>query len=86
MTDQSNQETNPSACLDTSGLYCPEPIMLLHEKIDGLTSGEVLLVIATDPATTRDIPKFCQFLKHALIKQEEDTQEYRYWIKKNQAS
>lgn len=69
--------------LDTCGLYCPEPIMLLHEKMDQIESGEIVLVLATDPATTRDIPKFCQFLKHPLIKQEEDEQQYRYWIEKS---
>ncbi|SFB91547.1 tRNA 2-thiouridine synthesizing protein A [Marinospirillum celere] len=68
--------------LDTSGLYCPEPIMLLHQKMEEVKQGEILLVTATDPATTRDIPKFCQFLKHPLVKQEEDAQEYRYWIEK----
>lgn len=68
--------------LDTSGLYCPEPIMLLHTKLDEIMKDEVLLLIATDPATTRDVPKFCQFLKHTLINQEEDSQHYRYWLKK----
>lgn len=68
--------------LDTSGLFCPEPIMLLHSKLDEMKAGEVLLLTATDPATTRDVPKFCQFLKHTLIHQEEDSQEYRYWLKK----
>lgn len=69
--------------LDTCGLYCPEPVMLLHSKIDELKTGEVLLVVATDPATTRDIPKFCQFLQHKLLLQEEDEHEYRYWIQKS---
>lgn len=82
MTTSPTQEIEHKECLDTSGLYCPEPIMLLHEKMEGMATGEVLLVIATDPATTRDIPKFCQFLKNPLLKQEEDAQEYRYWIKK----
>jgi len=68
--------------LDTSGLFCPEPIMLLHTKLNEMLTGEVLLLIATDPATTRDVPKFCQFLKHSLIHQEEDQQQYRYWLKK----
>lgn len=68
--------------LDTSGLFCPEPIMLLHKKLDEMQAGEVLLLIATDPATTRDVPKFCQFLKHSLVHQEEDPQQYRYWLKK----
>lgn len=68
--------------LDTSGLYCPEPIMLLHTKLNAMQVGEVLLMIATDPATTRDVPKFCQFLKCPLIHQEETQEQYRYWLKK----
>lgn len=68
--------------LDTSGLFCPEPIMLVHNKLNEMNSGELLLLIATDPATTRDVPKLCQFLKHTLIQQEEDQQQYRYWLQK----
>ncbi|MBN8414230.1 sulfurtransferase TusA [Halomonas denitrificans] len=52
--------------LDTSGLFCPEPIMMMHNAVRDMTTGEVLKVIATDPATTRDVPKFCQFLGHDL--------------------
>lgn len=71
--------------LDTRGLYCPEPIMLLHNKIRAIESGQVIEVQATDPATQRDIPKFCQFLSHELIYQEEQTSAerlYRYFIRK----
>lgn len=68
--------------LDTSGLYCPEPIMLLHTKLNEMQVGEILLLIATDPATTKDVPKFSQFLKHPLVHQEETQQQYRYWLKK----
>jgi len=67
--------------LDTTGLMCPEPVMLLHKKIREMSSGELVCVTATDPSTTRDIPKFCHFLGHELLEQEEgDT--YRYLIKK----
>jgi tRNA 2-thiouridine synthesizing protein A len=68
--------------LDTSGLYCPEPVMMLHNKIRDIASGEVLEIIATDPATTRDIPKFCNFLGHDLLAKEENDKEYRYFVKK----
>lgn len=68
--------------LDTSGLYCPEPIMLLHTQLNKMSTGETLLLIATDPATTRDVAKFSQFLKHPLVHQEEDENQYRYWLTK----
>ena len=68
--------------LDTSGLFCPEPVMMLHNKIRDMALGEVLEVIATDPATTRDIPKFCNFLGHELIEQSESDDIYRYLVRK----
>ncbi|MBD2859629.1 sulfurtransferase TusA [Spongiibacter sp. KMU-158] len=73
--------------LDTCGLYCPEPVMLLHNKIRDMAVGEVLEILATDPATTRDIPKFCNFLNHELLLSEEgkvsDEEEgYRYLVRK----
>ncbi|WP_235039730.1 sulfurtransferase TusA [Vreelandella profundi] len=68
--------------LDTSGLYCPEPIMLMHNKVRDMASGQVLKVVATDPATTRDVPKFCQFLGHELLEQDVSTESrYLYFIR-----
>lgn len=68
--------------LDTSGLYCPEPIMLMHNKVRDMASGQVLKVVATDPATTRDVPKFCQFLGHELLEQDVSSESsYLYFIR-----
>lgn len=67
---------------DAKGLLCPEPVMLLHVQMRKIQAGEVLKVLATDPSTTRDIPKFCQFLGHTLLLSEEVDGEYFYWIKK----
>lgn len=53
--------------LDTRGLFCPEPVMLLHNRIADIQEGQILKVMATDPSTTRDIPRFCQFLNHELL-------------------
>lgn len=56
--------------------------MLLHNKIRDIALGEVLEILATDPATTRDIPKFCNFLGHELLAQDDADGEYRYWVRK----
>ncbi len=68
--------------LDTTGLLCPEPVMLLHAKIDELAIGEVLQVLASDPSTERDIPKFCRFLSHELLHSCEQDSVYHYYIRK----
>ena len=52
--------------LDTVGLRCPEPVMLVRKNIRHMNEGEVLLILADDPATTRDIPSFCQCMEHTL--------------------
>jgi tRNA 2-thiouridine synthesizing protein A len=70
--------------LDATGLSCPEPVMLLHKKIRELHAGELLQVIATDPSTKRDIPKFCLFLGHELVSTTEDGTTFRYCIRKQQ--
>lgn len=67
--------------LDTSGLYCPEPIMLMHNRVREMQPGSVLKVVATDPATTRDVPKFCNFLGHELLAQSDDDETYLYFIR-----
>lgn len=53
--------------LDARGLMCPEPVMMLHKIVRQMQPGELLEVYATDPSTERDIPKFCQFLRHTLV-------------------
>ncbi|MGY8869442.1 MAG: sulfurtransferase TusA [Pseudomonadales bacterium] len=70
--------------LDATGLYCPEPVMMLHNKVREIEIGEVLLVLATDPSTQRDIPKFCTFLGHELVEQvnECENETFSYYIRK----
>jgi tRNA 2-thiouridine synthesizing protein A len=68
--------------LDTSGLLCPEPVMMLHNIIREIGVGDILEVIATDPSTERDIPKFCSFLGHPLLEKKTQGKKYYYYIQK----
>jgi tRNA 2-thiouridine synthesizing protein A len=78
-------DTALDAILDATGLNCPEPVMMLHNKVRDLPVAGLLKVIATDPSTRRDIPKFCMFLGHELLEQEEADGTYLYWIRKGKA-
>lgn len=66
--------------LDTRGLRCPEPVMMLHRQIRAMAVGETVRVLATDPATERDIPQFCEFLHHTLLARSLEGDEYHYWV------
>ena len=64
--------------LDTVGLRCPEPVMLVRKNIRHMN------ILADDPATTRDIPSFCQFMEHTLLASETQDPPFKYWVKKGQ--
>ncbi|MGI6409372.1 MAG: sulfurtransferase TusA [Gammaproteobacteria bacterium] len=68
--------------LDARGLFCPEPVMMLHQAVRQLQAGQVLHVLASDPSTRRDIPRFCTFLGHSLLQTDEQQGQYSYWIRK----
>lgn len=79
MTDQPHETPQT---LDARGLLCPEPVMMLHNRVRDLAPGALLEVVATDPSTERDIPRFCQFLGHTLLQSEAGEGLYRYLIRK----
>ncbi len=68
--------------LDTCGLICPEPVMMLHNAMRDIKGGQVIEVVATDPSTQRDIPKFCEFLGHELLHQETRGEVLAFLIRK----
>tara|TARA_R100000687_G_scaffold77006_1_gene69264 strand:+ start:44 stop:283 length:240 start_codon:yes stop_codon:yes gene_type:complete len=70
--------------LDATGLMCPEPVMMLHNRIHDVPVDGVLKVVATDPSTTRDVPRFCQFLNHVLIDEQHTDTLFVYFIRRGQ--
>ena len=68
--------------LDALGLRCPEPVMMVRKSVRRMNDGETLLITADDPATTRDIPSFCEFMDHTLIASQTEATPYQYLIKK----
>lgn len=57
--------------------------MMLHKAVKEVAIGEVVEVIATDPSTQRDIPKFCMFLGHELVEQKKTDTQFIYYIRKS---
>lgn len=49
--------SSPDHTLDALGLRCPEPVMMVQNCAQ-YAASETLLIIADDPATTRDILGF----------------------------
>lgn len=56
--------------------------MLLHNTVRDMQPGTTVRVVATDPSTQRDIPKFCAFLGHELLASADEEGRYLYIIRK----
>jgi tRNA 2-thiouridine synthesizing protein A len=52
---------------DATGLLCPLPVLRANRKLRELPVGGVLTVRATDPASEKDFPAFCQQTGHELV-------------------
>ena len=71
---------SPTQTLDARGLFCPEPVMMLHKVINDVPVGGVVEILATDPSTVRDFTKFCAFLAHELVGYEVVVGEFRFFL------
>lgn len=72
----------PVKTLDCLGLYCPQPLFQTREHIDSLNIGDILLVIADDPAAEEDIKRFAKRTGHEIMKFEKKGDIIKFFIKK----
>ncbi len=68
--------------LDCVGLYCPEPVFRTRIELDRLSVGQVLEVIADDPAAEEDIKRLTERLGHRLLQVQREGDNFHFLIKK----
>lgn len=78
----SKPEIQSDDSLDATGLVCPEPLMLVRNRVREMHSGTVLHIQATDPSTGRDFTNFCRFMGHELLGEAQRGDIYHFWIRK----
>ena len=53
--------------VDARGLNCPLPILRTKKMLNDMKSGEVVHILATDPASVRDFQAFAKQTGNALL-------------------
>ena len=66
--------------LDTAGLSCPLPVLKTKKLAKSLMPGDVLTVIATDPASYIDFDHYCHVSGNRLQSHTEADEIYTYII------
>jgi len=72
----------PDRTLDCLGLYCPEPVFRTRMELDDIRIGEILEVLADDPAAEADIRSLVKHLEQEIVNVSKDGNTVRILIKK----
>ena len=59
--------SSPMLRIDALGKKCPQPIIMLAERIGEVRIGQVVEVLADDPATKTDVPAWCGLKSHEFV-------------------
>ncbi|MDM8561461.1 sulfurtransferase TusA family protein [Candidatus Parabeggiatoa sp. HSG14] len=68
--------------LDASGLNCPLPILRAKKTLNGMESGQILRIIATDPGSIKDFDAFAKQTGNDLLESSEEGGKYIFFLKK----
>ena len=71
--------------VDATGLLCPLPVLKLRKRLKSLASGQILELLADDPAAIVDVPHFCLESGHELVSVTERADCQAYVVRKMSA-
>ncbi|MDH4213501.1 MAG: sulfurtransferase TusA family protein [Candidatus Thorarchaeota archaeon] len=57
----------PDESLDCVGLFCPQPLFQTKQAIESIEPGQILEILADDPAAEEDIKRFCKRTGHEFV-------------------
>ena len=72
----------PDLTLDTSGRFCPYPIVEMARAIRGLPAGAVVCVVATDPGVVTDVPMWCRATRNEHLGTFPEGKAFRSFVRK----
>ncbi len=68
--------------LDARGLLCPLPVLKARKRLQSITVGDTLTMIADDPAAVIDVPHYCAESGNELVSSDQNGDDQIYVIRK----
>jgi len=69
--------------LDCIGLYCPTPVLKTRQEMDRLAIGEILEVLADDPAAEEDLKAWARRAGQKILEIKRTNEGLRFLIQKS---
>lgn len=76
------ENTKPGRTVDCLGLFCPEPVFRVRMELDNMKAGEIIEVLADDPAAEEDIKSLCKRLGQEILSMTKEGNKIHFVIKK----
>jgi TusA-related sulfurtransferase len=73
---------SPHRTVDCLGLYCPMPIVRTREALLEMSPGQVLEMVADDPAVEGDMTTWSARSGHPIIEATRNGAVYRFLVRK----
>ncbi len=80
MTDLTEHKVN--RVLDCIGLFCPVPVFRTREEIDRMAVGQVLEILADDPAAEDDIRSWAKRTGQEILEIRREPSHIRILVRK----
>lgn len=68
--------------VDARGLNCPLPILRTKKALNGMQSGQLIQILATDPASVRDFQAFAKQTGNALLSHTQNGLEFTFLMRR----
>ncbi len=68
--------------LDLRGLRCPLPVLKANKALRGMSPGDELTVLATDPAAEKDFAAFANETGHVLLSATREEEVFRFVLRR----
>jgi TusA-related sulfurtransferase len=75
-------ELTPTKTIDVRGMFCPEPVFRTKIEMERMVVGNILKIIADDPASEDDISRWVNRNGHQLLELKKHEKDLEFTIKK----
>ena len=72
----------PAREVDARGLNCPLPILRTKKALNDMASGQIVRILATDPASVRDFQAFARQTGNELVEHGEQDGAFFFVMKR----
>ncbi|MDO4172020.1 MAG: FAD-dependent oxidoreductase [Prevotellaceae bacterium] len=69
--------------LDVCGLQCPGPVLALKKTMEDVGDGDIVEIVATDPAFPRDAAAWCRSTGHVFLEKHSERGSHTVMIQKS---